>query len=95
MSRGIPTVALLLTLLGVAAHAAEDLAPPLAPVPAATPLPPSAKAAPRDDDDALLGRIDHLVQERDQRISELLKDGTSPNPVAGRPRPGLCRAPAG
>lgn len=79
-------VALLLALCGLlaAAHAAEDIAPQLPPVPVSTPLPPSARPVQHDDDDALLGRIDHLIQERDKRISELLKDGAVPNPTAGR-----------
>lgn len=64
--------------------AAEDAAPPLPPMPSTTPLPPSAQAVPRDDDDALLQRIDQLISTRDQRISEMIKEGVAPDRTAGR-----------
>ena len=63
---------------------AEDVAPTLPPEPMTIPLPLTAQAAVRDDDDALLQRIDAQVQTRDQRISDLLKEGVTPNPTAGR-----------
>ena len=73
-----------LVLGSAALWSAEDVAPALPPEPMTVPLPPTAQAAVRDDDDALLQRIDAQVQTRDQRISEMLKDGVTPNPTAGR-----------
>lgn len=77
-------IATVIWLAAAALAAAEDIAPPLPPLPATAPLPPSAQAVPRDDDDALLQRIDQLISSRDQRISELLKEGVAPVQAAGR-----------
>ena len=73
-----------LALGTTALWSAEDVVPGLPPEPMTNPLPPTAQAVARDDDDALLQRIETLVQTRDERISELLKDGVTPNPTAGR-----------
>jgi hypothetical protein len=69
----------------LAAATADDVAPPIAPQPATTPLPPTlAPGEHANPDEALLQRLDRLIQSRDQAMAEMLKDGVSPNPVAGR-----------
>lgn len=81
---GLRRIAVACGLAASLLGAAEDIAPPLPPLPSTAPLPPSAQAVPRDDDDALVQTIDRLIATRDQRISELLKEGVAPDRTAGR-----------
>jgi hypothetical protein len=70
---------------GLGAATVDEVAPPIAPQPVTTPLPPTlAPGEHANPDDALLQRLDRQIQSRDRTMAEMMKGGISPNPVAGR-----------